>query len=108
MVRYFAFVLALLAPLGYASQDPTAPLGWEKPNSTQPSAKKKVVYRLPTLNSIVCVKRDSCYATLNNTVVESGDRVNGYQVTRITDEVVTVARDSKQWNLELFSLDIKN
>jgi MSHA biogenesis protein MshK len=38
----------------WATQDPTAPLGWAEPTQVQTKPKKKVVYRLPTLQSIVC------------------------------------------------------
>ncbi|MGC9460548.1 hypothetical protein [Vibrio genomosp. F10] len=90
------------------AQDPTAPLGWQKKESSTSTAKKTVVYRLPTLKSIACDHVNRCNAVLNNSVVETGDKLNGYQVRQITDEKVTLVRGSKLWTLELFSLDIKN
>lgn len=90
----------------WAAQDPTAPLGWEKPKQTQ-AKKNAVVYRVPTLQSIVCSDNSTCKAILNGKVVATGETVSGYKVTRIESERVTVSRGGKQWNLELFSLDIK-
>ncbi|MGF1698165.1 MSHA biogenesis protein MshK [Vibrio lamellibrachiae] len=91
-----------------AGQDPTAPLGWEKPAKSTSTAKRTITYRLPTLKSIACDEVGRCNAVLNNSVVEKGDKLNGYQVRQISDENVTLVRGSKLWTLELFSLDIKN
>ncbi|MCK6262259.1 MSHA biogenesis protein MshK [Vibrio sp. ZSDE26] len=89
-------------------QDPTAPLGWEKPAESKSTTQKTVIYRLPTLKSIACDQTKRCNAVLNNTVVKKGDKLNGYQVRQISDDKVTLVRGSRLWTLELFSLDIKN
>ncbi|NMR95259.1 MSHA biogenesis protein MshK, partial [Vibrio parahaemolyticus] len=55
MVNKLIISLLVMAAAGtaWANQDPTAPLGWEKP-AVETSAKPKVKrYRLPKLNSIV-------------------------------------------------------
>ncbi|WGV99970.1 MSHA biogenesis protein MshK [Vibrio sp. YMD68] len=95
-------------PSQKTGQDPTAPLGWQKKDPSTSTVKKPVVYRLPRLKSIACDHVNRCNAVLNNSVVETGDKLNGYQVRQITDEKVTLVRGSKLWTLELFSLDIKN
>ncbi|CAK4069691.1 MULTISPECIES: hypothetical protein [Vibrio] len=106
MVRFFAFLLLVNTSLAWAQQDPTAPLNWQKPKVAQP-AKKPVSYRLPKLQSIVCVADVPCKAILNGEVVMAGERVSGYYVNNIESERVVLSRKGKQWTLELFSLDIK-
>jgi len=44
---------------------------------------------------------------LNNQVALVGETVNGYKVTSIEPELVRLSRAGKQWELELFTLDIK-
>lgn len=90
----------------WASQDPTAPLGWEKPKQviTKPKAVKRP---LPSLQSIVCNEQKDCRAILSGTVVLPGESVSGYRVNKIDPEFVTLSRSGKQWKLELFKLDVK-
>ncbi|OIQ24844.1 MSHA biogenesis protein MshK [uncultured Vibrio sp.] len=90
------------------TKDPTAPLGWVKSEESKSTAPKRVVYKVPTLKSIACDQLGRCNAVLNDRVVTKGDKMNGYQVRQISDENVILARGSKLWTLELFSLDIKN
>ncbi len=100
-------ILAWLLVSGVAQaqmQDPTAPLGWAAPAAQAPSV-KPVVVKVPQLHSIICVQ--SCQAVLNDRVVSQGDSINGYQVARITADQVTLRRGEQQWQLALFSLDIK-
>lgn len=100
-------LLSGLSVSAWASQDPTAPLGWQKPKQSQ-TAPKVVRYSVPSLQSIVCVDANQCRAILSGKVVVAGESVSGYRVSRIEPEVVTLTRGGKQWKLELFSLDIKN
>jgi MSHA biogenesis protein MshK len=59
------------------------------------------------LQSIVCRDAGLCRAVLNNQVALVGETVNGYKVTSIEPELVWLSRAGKQWELELFTLDIK-
>ena len=91
----------------FASQDPTAPLGWAKPK-VEKTTPKVIRKRVPTLQSIVCdASEENCRAILNGKVVILGENINGYRVNRIEPEAVTVSRSGKQWKLELFSLEVK-
>lgn len=87
-----------------ATQDPTAPLGWAAPTVPK-SNSKSAAPKLPKLQSIMCVER--CQAVVNDQVVTQGDKINGYHIRHITPEYVTLSRGGKRWQLELFSLDIK-
>lgn len=88
-----------------AEQDPTTPLGWEQPVQTSSTVKRK--HRLPTLNSIVCKPDMPCIAIMNNKIVEQGHSLNGYRVTSINSEYVTLKRGDRDWKLELFRLNVK-
>ncbi|MDR9825938.1 MSHA biogenesis protein MshK [Vibrio sp. FNV 38] len=107
MVKQLLWVtLASLSFGCYATQDPTAPLGWAAPAKT--TAPTKRTYRVPKLNSIICKPAQAdCTAILNNRVVVKGDTVNGYRVNKITEQHVMLTRAGKQWNLQMFTLDIK-
>lgn len=107
MVRVCLLVLMTLWSVSaMSSQDPTAPIGWQA--SPTVAAKPKVVRKpLPKLQSIVCSDEKSCRAILDGQVVVIGEKVSGYQIKKIEPEVVTVARNGKQWSLTLFSLDVK-
>lgn len=107
MVKVRLIMLLALAPLAaWASQDPTAPLGWEQPK--QDTTQTKVVSKpVPSLQSIVCLDEDECRAIVSGKVVLVGESVSGYQVSRIEPEVVTLSRGGKQWKLKLFALDVK-
>ena len=110
MVKVFAFMVLVNSQIAWAEQDPTAPLGWMVPNQPQskPVQKKSVNYRLPILQSIVCKGEQPCYAVLNDEILSQGEAVRGYRIKEINPEYVTLQRNSKQWKLEMFSLDIKN
>nr|WP_252724454.1 MSHA biogenesis protein MshK [Vibrio hepatarius] len=99
-------VFLVYSSLVNSSQDPTAPLGWQKPDSTE-SRNKKVQQPLPKLQSIVCLNHDKCQAVLSGNVVIVGESVNGFKVSRIEPQMVTLSRGNKQWKLEFFTLDIK-
>lgn len=84
-----------------ANNDPTAPLGFapQAKTSAAPQA------ALPQLQSILC--RQTCNAIVNDEVVETGDSIAGYRITAISESVVKLARGGQNWELSLFSLDIK-
>lgn len=109
IIKYFMIVLTLsgVAFITYAQQDPTAPLGWMEVEKSEPTKKTVRKYNLPRLESIVCISEQPCYAVLNNKVVKKGSKINGYQITKISDSLVTVSRGSRQWQLTLFPLDVK-
>ena len=94
-------MLLLLSPTVSATQDPTAPLGWRAPSAT-----KVRPAPLPKLQSIVC--QQQCYAILNDQMVSIGASIQGYRVSQITESDVTLVRGKQRWELQLFSLDIKN
>lgn len=96
-------VLLVSRPVLATTQDPTAPLGWSVPSS---SANQIRQAPLPQLQSIVC--QQQCYAVFNDQLVSVGMTIRGYRVSQITDSEVTLHRGKKSWELQLFSLDIKN
>ncbi|PFG55195.1 MSHA biogenesis protein MshK [Vibrio sp. ES.051] len=109
MVKKLIISMIVMAAAGdtWANQDPTAPLGWQKP-ITEASAKPTVKqYRLPTLNSIVCKPTTECVAIMDNKLVEKGERLKGYRIASINSKFVTLKRGNRQWDLELFSLNVK-
>ena len=109
MVRTLLLSLLLASSLVSAEQDPTTPLGWMTPQQkTAPAKQAQTHYRLPSLESIVCKADTPCYAILNGEIVAPGETIEGYRVKKIDSEYVTLQRSSKQWKLEMFSLDIKN
>lgn len=81
-----------------AESDPTAPLGFTP--SSQPAKKK--VYRLPKLDAILCASDGSCSAVLNGKSVRKGQSINGYIVSQINEERVTLSRGGKRWALTVF------
>ncbi|USD33989.1 MSHA biogenesis protein MshK [Vibrio sp. SCSIO 43145] len=99
-------ILMAYSSILLASQDPTAPLGWQKPQEAKP-ASKITDQPVPMLQSIVCREIAQCQAVLNNQVALVGETVNGYTVSYIGPELVTLVKAGKQWKLELFTLDIK-
>ena len=96
-------LLGILAGNARASQDPTAPLGWQAPAQKRTVTKTK----LPQLQGIVCRELSTCTVILNNVSVERGERVSGYTLTDIQDDHVTVTRGGKKWRLELFADIVK-
>ncbi|WP_341661247.1 MSHA biogenesis protein MshK [Vibrio sp.] len=107
MVRVLGAILLVYSLLGVASQDPTAPLGWKKTDSVE-SNSKKVQQPLPKLQSIVCLSAGKCQAVLSDKVVVVGEMVNGFNVSQIDAQLVTLSRGGKQWKLEIFTQDIKH
>lgn len=108
MVRILSFALGVLLCFGVsAKQDPTAPLDWTQAKPASSGA-KKVYYRVPTLQSIICDDGSECRAVVNNQIVSKGQSVSGYKVMEINRQQVALARGSKTWNLELFSQVKKN
>lgn len=108
MARTLLLSLLFSSSLVWAEQDPTAPLGWLSPTKTAPAKKAPVQYRLPSLESIVCKGDTPCYAIMNGQILGQGETIRGYRVKNIDPEYVTLQRSSKQWKLEMFSLDVKN
>ncbi|WP_052671622.1 hypothetical protein [Photobacterium kishitanii] len=106
MVKYIVAGLAISSLLHavnvQAQQDPTAPLGWQKKSpSVVVSAPS-----LPQLQSVIC-EQQHCRAILNGQTVRVGSYIKGYTVSRISDSSVILTRNKKQWQLSLFSADIK-
>jgi len=91
----------MVSSLALASPDPTAPLGFSPAVKTRAPAQEV----LPELQSILCSQ--TCNAIVNDTVVQSGDNVDGYRVTAVNESVVKLARGGQHWELTLFSQDIK-
>ena len=109
MVRTLLLSILISSQMAWAEQDPTAPLGWLTPQQKTTSAKKAPTrYRLPSLESIVCKGDTPCYAIMNGQILGQGETIRGYRVKNIDPEYVTLQRSSKQWKLEMFSLDVKN
>ncbi|WP_428775073.1 MSHA biogenesis protein MshK [Vibrio sp.] len=104
MVRSSLLLFTIVSVSAIAAQDPTAPLNWQAPKSNKTGSVSRKP--LPNLQSIAC-ESNLCSAVLQDQVVTVGDKVYGYRVSRIRPETVTLTRGSKQWNLELFTLDIK-
>ena len=92
-------LLGILAGNTQASQDPTAPLGWQAPAKKHTVTKAK----LPQLQGIICSELSACTVILNNVSVERGESVSGYTLADIRDDHVTVTRGGKKWRLELFA-----
>ncbi len=106
MVKYivagFAISSLFHAVNVQAQQDPTAPLGWQKKISpTRISAPT-----LPQLQSVIC-EQSRCRATLNGQTLMVGRYIKGYRVSQINDSSVILTRNQKQWQLSLFTADIK-
>ncbi|WP_232055086.1 MSHA biogenesis protein MshK [Vibrio taketomensis] len=106
MANKLILMLLAFTPLVWASQDPTAPLNWQKAPVTT-TTKKVVSARVPNLQSIVCGENKSCSATLNGRNMSIGESIDGFSVKQINADYVMVTRGSKQWKLELFPLEIK-
>ncbi len=102
--KFFLPVLLLFFSCSvYAANDPTAPLNW----STPASPKRVLQNKLPQLQSIICQQKTACRAVLNEQVVNVGDNVSGYLVRKIDNNSVIVSRGARQWQLNVFDLDIK-
>lgn len=106
MAKNSMLLLLAMSSFAFASQDPTTPLSWQlAPKAEQ--AKKKVHYRIPNLQSIVCGGDKACYAILDGQAMAKGEKIDGFKVKQIKADYVTVTRGSKQWKLELFPLEVK-
>ncbi|WP_338155254.1 MSHA biogenesis protein MshK [Vibrio metschnikovii] len=101
-IQYSAILMVLMSSCAIAAQDPTAPLGGRTSNA---GAVSSVATALPELQSIVC--QQACYATLNQQVLSTGDEIDGYRVELVSEEQVTLTKGQQTWQLQLFSLDIK-
>ncbi|OBU26171.1 hypothetical protein [Photobacterium aquimaris] len=86
----------------HAQQDPTAPLGWQKKTSSVTVSAPL----LPQLQSVIC-DAQACRATLSGKSVTVGSVIRGYTVSRVSDSSVVLTRNQKQWQLSLFSTNIK-
>ena len=106
MARLLSILMLTIPTLSWASQDPTAPLDWITIEQSQP-VKRHEPQPLPKLQSIICVDSQNCKAVLNDQVVMVGERVSGYNINKIESERVVISSGNKRWNLELFSMDIK-
>ncbi|MGO1296886.1 MAG: MSHA biogenesis protein MshK [Vibrio sp.] len=96
-------MISLCLPMfSYAAEDPTRPLDWSQP---EPQA-EPTNRRLPVLNSIICMSQ--CSAVIHDQVVTKGDVVDGYTVQEINQTGVTIQRDAQEWQLKLYSLQIKH
>ncbi|WP_242402035.1 MULTISPECIES: MSHA biogenesis protein MshK [Vibrio] len=96
--------LCLLTLPSWAAQDPTAPLSWMAPAPVQAKSTSRAV-SLPVLQSIVCERE--CVAVMDDQVVARGDVLRNFRVESVTPEAVTLAQGARQWQLELFNLDVK-
>ncbi|MGC9423251.1 MULTISPECIES: MSHA biogenesis protein MshK [unclassified Vibrio] len=94
-------ILLLLSHQVIAAEDPTAPLAGHRASMAEVQQAP-----LPELQSIVCQKE--CYVVLNNQVLSVGENIQGYQIAKVTDSSVILMRGKQRWELQLFSLDIKN
>jgi MSHA biogenesis protein MshK len=105
-------VLLLFSVSSYASDatvghDPTEPLSWLKPEPVKKKVLKKRQY-FPELQAISCNGQSNCYAVLDDKSMTKGDKISGYTLLAINEESVSIGRSGKQWQLSLFSQDIKN
>lgn len=100
---FAAALMAMLVSTAHASQDPTAPLGWQAPAKKQASHRT----RLPDLQSIICAEETDCTVIMNDVAIGLGGRVSGYTLSDIENDHVTVTRGGKQWRIELFAENIK-
>ncbi len=104
---FILFSVSINASEVSEGHDPTKPLSWFK---SEP-VKKKVVRKrqhVPVLQAINCIEQSECYAVLDNKSLQQGDKVSGYTLLSIDANNVLISRSGKQWQLSLFSLDIKN
>ncbi|PSW10227.1 MSHA biogenesis protein MshK [Photobacterium sanctipauli] len=102
-IAFWAGILS--AGNAVASQDPTAPLGWQAPAVKKAPSRA----RLPQLQGIFCDQSGSdCTVILNNNLISPGGRVNGYTLDRVQDDFVILRRGSQQWRLYLFADNVKS
>ncbi|MYM61152.1 MSHA biogenesis protein MshK [Vibrio sp. OCN044] len=107
MVRVLGSALFVYSCVVAASQDPTAPLGWQKPDTVEAENKNKQP-PLPKLQSIVCTNTGQCRAVLNDKAVLVGETINGFRISQIEAQSVTISHGGKQWKLKIFTQDVKN
>lgn len=95
-------IFSLLTPLhSLAQSDPTAPLGFKAP-VVKPKG-KRVIVRLPSLEAILCNDKLQCSAILNGREITKGQSINGYLISAIAENSVTVKRGDRRWSLVLFN-----
>ena len=92
----------LVPPTSLAQGDPTAPLGFNSSDS-RPKAKTKARVRTPNLEAILCGEQEGCTAVLNGRVINQGQSINGYVITKINENNVIVKRGDRHWSLVLFN-----
>ena len=101
MVKYtllfFLIVSISAAADGAPLADPTKPLNYK----VTPVYKKQR-FALPKLQSIL-IKGQQRQAIINNKLYTAGQRVNGYQITRIEDNVVLLRYKSRLYKLALYT-----
>ncbi len=82
-------------------RDPTAPLG---SGVRDPQTNPKPVVRTLSLNQVVCDDDDSkCVAFINGIRVSVGQKISGYQVSKIEANSVTLKRDNRVLSLTVFN-----
>jgi len=89
---------------GHVLDDPTGPWGAVEPLVRRQA---KVTVRTPILQAIF-VRGNYRIAIVNNTEVQAGSWVAGFQVRRITDNFVYFIRNDKEFRLSLFASKIKH
>ncbi|MDD1792061.1 MSHA biogenesis protein MshK [Enterovibrio sp. ZSDZ42] len=98
--RWVAIVAFTSLSFGvFAQSDPTAPLGYDAPSK----ATKTKTYRLPRLDAILCGGNNACSAVINGRSVSKGQSINGYFISAIHDNSVTLKRGERRWSLTVFN-----
>lgn len=107
LLIFVLFSTSLWASDVVVGHDPTEPLSWLKPEPVKKKTVKKRQY-LPSLQAISCNGESDCNAVLDDKSMRKGDKISGYTLLAINEESVSIGRSGKQWQLSLFSQDIKN
>jgi hypothetical protein len=102
VVKYIVTIFLLLLSVHlYAEQsdleDPTKPLNYKvnsKPKVSRP--------RLPKLQSIF-FDQQAASVIMNNKSYQTGQRVNGYLITRIKNDAVLLSYANKSYKLSLYT-----
>lgn len=98
-------VSSLLMPqISMAQSDPTAPIGFAAPAKKSAQPPKS---RVPGLQAILCNEKQQCSAILNGREVTQGQSINGYVISGINENNVTVTRGDRHWSLQLFNEQVK-
>lgn len=101
MVKYTVLLFLILSVNAVVNAaplvDPTKPLDYK----SKPVSKKQRAV-LPKLQSILA-KGKQWQAIINNKLYTTGQRVNGYQITRIEKDVVFLRYKSSSYQLTLYT-----